>query len=168
MNLVESKPFLRVPPFPGLRGADLVGSTRSVAGVARTEPADLIADLRRWKIGGDYWAKQPQLPHRPYPLVKVADPAQAAHASGDPVLIWSDGRAGLQSQAAVSGACDPWHLLQNATRVIVGADDELALITAIAGVPLATVAEMSRLLSMSSRQKAQRREAAPASICSPV
>lgn len=142
MNLVESKPFLRVPPFPGSRRADLVGSTRSGPSVARTEPADLIADLRRWKIGGDYWEKQPQLPVRPYTLVKVADPAQAAaHASGDPVLIWSDGRAGLQSQAAVSGPCDPWHLLQNATRVVVDADDELALIAAIAGVPLVTVGE---------------------------
>ncbi|HET7577142.1 MAG TPA: hypothetical protein VFK19_11345 [Sphingomicrobium sp.] len=41
--------------------------------------------------------------------------------------------------AAVIGACDPWHLLGGASAVVVDSDDELALIAAIAGVPVQCV-----------------------------
>jgi len=130
MNVVELKPFLRVPPFPGARTASLVGPFREGVAPATLEIADLIADLRQLKVGGDYWGRQPDLPERPYTLVKVADPeAAAAYASDDDaVLAWSDGT-------------DPWHVVVRAKRVVVDADDELALIAAIAGVPLATVGE---------------------------
>jgi capsular polysaccharide export protein len=127
MNLVESKPFLRVPPFPGARTASLVGSSSSGSAPARTELADLIANLRQLRVGGDYWGKQPGLPERSYTLVKLSDPeSAAAYASEDPKLVWTDGS-------------DPWHFVANAKRVVVDADDELALIAAIAGVPLVTV-----------------------------
>jgi capsular polysaccharide export protein len=41
----------------------------------------------------------------------------------------------------VCGDCDPWHLLSGAEQVIVDADDELALIAAIAGVPIKILGE---------------------------
>jgi capsular polysaccharide export protein len=41
----------------------------------------------------------------------------------------------------VSEACDPWHLVGGAAHVIADADDDLALIAAIAGVPLTCIGE---------------------------
>jgi capsular polysaccharide export protein len=130
MNLIELKPFLRVPPFPGARTASLFGSSRSGNALAGTELGGLISDFRQLRVGGDYWGKQPDLPDRPYTLVKISDPKVAAAYSltDDSTLAWSNGT-------------DPWHVVSNAKRVVVDADDELALIAAIAGVLLITVGE---------------------------
>ena len=139
MNLVELKPFLRIPPFPGARAAGLVGAVPAAAPLG-TDVADLMAAIRQASVGGDYWAKQPPLPADPYTLVKVADGASAETlvATDDQVLLWTD-KPTKVSAPQVSGSCDPWHLLKNAKRVIVDADDELALIAAIAGVRVETV-----------------------------
>ena len=138
MNLVESKPFLRIPPFPGARAGSLVGAVPSAA--LGTDVADLIAAIRQAKVGGDYWAKQPALPPHPYTLVKVADAAsaEALVAADDQILLWSD-KPPTAPVWHVCSSCDPYHLLKNAKRVIVDADDEVALIAAIVGVPVETV-----------------------------
>jgi capsular polysaccharide export protein len=138
MNLVESKPFLRIPPFPGARAASLVGAVPSAAPLG-SDVADLVAAIRQAKVGGDYWAKQPALPTHPYTLVRVADSASAETfvAADGQVLLWNDKPS--VSSWQVSGSCDPWHLLKNAKRVIVDADDEVALIAAIVGVSVETV-----------------------------
>jgi capsular polysaccharide export protein len=41
----------------------------------------------------------------------------------------------------LTGTCDPWHLLSGATRVIADADDELALLAVVAGVPVELAGE---------------------------
>ncbi len=56
---------------------------------------------------------------------------------GEPVLSGApSGREG-----ATSRTCDPWHLVSGAKLAIVDADDELALIAAMAGVPVRCVGE---------------------------
>ena len=139
MNLVESKPFLGIPPFPGARAASLVGAAQSAAPLG-TDIVDLVSAIRQARVGGDYWAKQPELPPHRYTLVKVADAASAEAfvANEDQVLVWNDWPSNA-SAWQVSGSCDPWHLLQNAECVVVDADEELALIAAIAGVRVETV-----------------------------
>ena len=141
MNQVESKPFLRVPPFPGARAGGIVGSTGSAAPFD-VAIDDLIAQVRQAKVGGSYWAKQPALPPHPYTLVKVTDLASAEPhlAGGEALLVWNE-KPSPSATAQVSGSCDPWHMLKNAERVIVDADDELALIAAIARLPVQTVGE---------------------------
>ena len=139
MNLVESKPFLRIPPFPGARAASLIGAAPSAAPFG-ADIADLVTAIGQARVGGDYWAKQPALPLHPYTLVKVADPASAETlvAADEQILLWSE-KPSAASAWQVSGSCDPWHLLKNAKRVIVDAHDDLALIAAIAEVPVQTV-----------------------------
>ena len=139
MNLVESKPFLRIPPFPGAPAASLVGAVRPAA-PPTGDIADLVTAIREAQVGGDYWAKQPELPPHPYTLVKVADAASAKAfvAADDRILLWNDKPSTVYIRQ-VSGLCDPWHLLKSAKRVIVDADDEVALIAAIVGVPVETV-----------------------------
>ncbi len=57
------------------------------------------------------------------------------------MLVWSEKPSTLSSLPHISGTCDPWHLVGSATRVVVDANDDLALVAAIAGVPLSTVGE---------------------------
>src|SRR5688572_28814743 len=109
MDLIESQPFLRVPPFPGARATGLIGAPQAGLASRESNTADLIKDIRSSKVGGDYWAKQPDLPERPYTLVRLRDPAKdACHLpSGDAVLVWSEKPSTLSSLPHISGACDP-------------------------------------------------------------
>lgn len=84
----------------------------------------LIEQTAQLRVGGTYWAAQPQLPDRPYVLLRTGDQAareEAVASSIEPVLLWMD-------------PADPWHLVSGATRVIADADDEIALVAATAGV----------------------------------
>ena len=140
MNLIRSKPFLRIPPFPGARTSGLADAVVSAA-ASETDIAELIAEIREAKVGGDYWAKQPELPTHSYTLVRVIDAALAQTlAPAERTLVWTD-KPSSASASVISDACDPWYLLENAERVIVDADDELALIAAIAGVSVETIGE---------------------------
>jgi len=139
-----SIPLLRVPPFPGSRPASF-----SRAGIVPKSLADLDVDtllqaIRSNRVGGTYWGSQPRLPAAPYTLVRIRDceaPARrlpSLDIEGQ-VVVWLDSPAAMpasSSTTTVSGTCDPWHLLSGASRVFVDSDDELALIAAIAGVPI--------------------------------
>jgi len=142
MNAVESKPFLRIPPFPGARAVSF--DVRATAARSEIEAAQFVADIRRAKVGGDYWGKQPPLPDLPYTLIKLADPAQALDeaAKHEAVVLWDHASSSADPNVtAVAGCCDPWHLLGRAASVVVDADEELALIAAIAGVSLKLVGQ---------------------------
>lgn len=152
MNAVQQEPFLRVPPFPGAPPTGLVGE-RAVGEQPRDRVVDeLLRLVRELRVGGDYWAKQPVLPEESYVLVKVANKSERSQAlinlpSDERVLLWIEDRSsnGAEDGPAlvVTGPCDPWHLVSGASRVVVHADDELALIAAIAGIPLTCVGEGS-------------------------
>lgn len=144
MSAVESKPFLRIPPFPGARAAGFGSDAVSASVSATSDVGDLVVEIRRAKVGGDYWAKQPSLPGAGYTLIKLGDPDEALSeiANGSAAVVWTDRPVGMITGiTTVSGSCDPWHLLNGATAVVVDADDELALIAAIAGIPTKTVGD---------------------------
>lgn len=124
------EPFLRIPPFPG---AKLSSFTRAPG--ASTVPIDLCAELRRLRVGGSYWAAQPELPSGSV-LVRSARALERAEevSGGRPVVLWTNDAAdgGVQK---ISGNCDPWHMLERAAALVTDEDDELRLIAALLGVP---------------------------------
>jgi capsular polysaccharide export protein len=131
----SSQAFLRIPPFPGakVRAFTTLGS-------ARSDSREHVESVRRWRVGGTYWAAQPLLPAN-YVLVRSAAALEAAQALvGDgSIVLWSVGdtpancRDGLH---IVRGECDPWHMLSSATGVIMETADELRPIAALLGVPV--------------------------------
>jgi capsular polysaccharide export protein len=136
-----SQPLLRVPPFPGAPPTALaVAAPQSTPDVTDEELDALIDALREAKVGGTYWASRPELPAGEYSLARVAgalrDAAVGGAATRTPV-VWANSETG----ATIAGDCDPWHLLTRAAEVIVDAGDELALIAALAGVPVRCVGE---------------------------
>lgn len=145
MDMAQDRAFLRVPPFPGAGRAELAVDRGSDVSLEDDHIDSLLSLTAEMKVGGDYWAPHPPLPDEPYILARIADPRTrpAVQAGrGDRIVYWSD-RAGPASPGSVhvSGAADPWHLVRGATRVVVDANDELALIAAVAGVQLTCIGE---------------------------
>jgi len=99
----------------------------SAAGKANLD--DLIGLMIRERVGSTYWGAQPELPQPGYALVSVRD---------------SEARSRLLEKlprqrrfyCVDQPDCDPWHLISGASEVIADADDELALISAMAGLPV--------------------------------
>lgn len=125
------RPFLRIPPFPGARVRAFTPTDRGDVG------PDLINLIRQMKVGGPYWAAQPELPAR-YLLVTDVAALSAADREGDPVVLWTHGADATVQAAdfAINGECDPWHMLAGATKLVTSAADELAVIGLILGVPV--------------------------------
>ncbi|QNP42789.1 hypothetical protein H9L15_11930 [Sphingomonas daechungensis] len=78
--------------------------------------------------------------------------------AAEPVLFWTDQPSANvpsvgKEVGRLWGACDPWYVLDNARRIIVDGDDELVLIAAINGIPVACVAP-GRYSSVTSREAA--------------
>lgn len=149
MNAVRSEPFLRVPPFPGAHVASIHGSAARSSGKSRKIVSQEIARLR---VGGEYWAKQPNLPGGGYTVVKVAnlDDAFSRIARSEAVLLWASPEQACVPAVPgeigrITGPCDPWHVISRARRVVVDGDDELAMIAAVADLPVtcATVGKYS-------------------------
>ena len=141
-------PLLRVPPFPGVAALPRL----AVPGARMPAPGDaalVIAALRAARVGGPYWAAQPALDRYDFCLIRAvdiaqADPLQRAAAGEDrPVLLWLDRSAGPVSLPGdtLVGAYDPWHLLDHAATVVVDANDDLALIAALASTPVRVVGD---------------------------
>jgi capsular polysaccharide export protein len=127
--------FLRPPPFPGARDTSLVASDAASLDVDDAIVDGLMNRIAALRIGGSYWGAQPPLPGTSYAVVRIADPQSRADAllriRGDrPVLV-------------AHAADDPWHLVSGAAEVMVDAGDELALVAALAGVPVRCVGDGS-------------------------
>jgi capsular polysaccharide export protein len=144
-------PFLRVPPFPGSRTAAFAHAAPPTHPTLTDEELETQLDaIRAFKVGGTYWGSQPPLPDKTYTLIRIRDAEKRAiqlrrlapHARA---LIWlasADERTVPgKDTAVVTGVCDPWHLVGSASAVIVDADDELALIAALAGVAVECVGD---------------------------
>jgi capsular polysaccharide export protein len=125
--------FLRVPPFPG---AKIRAFTFDRLGC--TVDSDLVALLRTLKVGGSYWAAQPDLPDH-YVLVTDRDALGAAAKAGfESVVFWTESPVAPEERASVviRGECDPWHVLARASALLVREQNELSSIAAILGVPV--------------------------------
>ena len=127
-------PFLRIPPFPGAT----IRQFSSIEPASTDWPA-IVQKLRRLRVGGTYWAAQPELPADCL-ILRSPKALEAARevADGRPVVFWSTagtGRLELPDCKEVVGECDPWHMLAAASGVVVEAEDEVRLIASLLGVP---------------------------------
>ncbi len=125
--------FLRIPPFPRAQHLPLVMPGRGDGTVA---PAEVIARLRALRVGGGFWQGQPDLPPARDLLFAPASAAQLremlAAAPADAAArgcTTGTGAAGLVRL----GAVDPWWVVERSGTIFADADDELALVAALAG-----------------------------------
>jgi capsular polysaccharide export protein len=130
MSTSDHAHFLRVPPFPGARRDSLVAANGPTPEIDERHLDRLMDRVAALKVGGDYWGPEPSLPDSGYALVRIRDP---------------DVRAGFlknnRSCFAAEALADPWHLVSGAAQAIVDADDELALVAALAGVPVRCIGD---------------------------
>ena len=140
MKAPPPQPLLRVPPFPGAPRTALAVRALGSSPEVTDEQLDAFADaFRGAQVGGTFWAARPELPAGEYSLVRVRPDfrGEAIRSAAQSPLVWAHSGA----DAAIAGDCDPWHMVNGAAEVIVDADDELALIAALAGVPLRCMGE---------------------------
>jgi capsular polysaccharide export protein len=128
-NDTGRRPFLRIPPFPGAK----LQRFRELH--APGNICDILDALKRERVGGTYWAAQPRLPED-YILVSSCEALDVAReiAGAGQIVLWSADGAIPKDAAGVTvitGACDPWHMLSNASAVIVDPRDELRSIAAV-------------------------------------
>ena len=131
------RPFLRIPSFPGAR-------TDRFAYLAATPSDghggdDLVALIRKLRVGGSYWAAQPELPSR-YILARSHGALRHCLelSKGAPVVLWSEGSTSptnSECETVFTGDCDPWHMLGGAVALVTEPTDEVRAVGAILGVP---------------------------------
>lgn len=133
--MAAAPPLLRIPPFPGHRGKPLAAPGRADV------PAEAAAALVTARVGGSFWAAQPELGEGDGVLLAPDDAAQLramlAELGERPACVL--GGAARREGAALrrlSGPCDPWWLARHAAEVWAGAGQELALIAGLCGTPL--------------------------------
>lgn len=129
-------PFLAVPPFPGCRVREFKRLPRAPG--APVALADCVALARDRRVGGTFWARQPDLPPS-YLLVRSAaalSPLDSLVEQHGSVLLWLPTMANASLQwPTVVGECDPWHMLSGARGLVCDASDEIRPVAAILGVP---------------------------------
>ncbi|HET8749381.1 MAG TPA: hypothetical protein VFM42_01430 [Sphingomicrobium sp.] len=123
MSASDDAHFLRVPPFPGGQTDSLVATNAPSAEIDDGRLDRLMERMAALKVGGAYWGPQPSLPDAGYTLVRVRETGARAG------ILKRDGPHFVADKLA-----DPWHLVSGAGEVIVDADDELALVAALAGI----------------------------------
>lgn len=141
--------FLRIPPFPGHRAPPLAIMGDSV--VDDVSAADLTRLLREKRVGGSFWAAQPELPKdrdlllapssREQALEMLAT-ARSKDLVGRCVMLNAGKLETSESDLPiVAEPADPWHLVESCSQIWVGGDNELALVAALAGKALRTFGE---------------------------
>ncbi len=128
--------LLRIPPFPRARIAALAAAAPNDA---VGDPDALIARLRSLRVGGSFWGAQPALPSgRDLVFAARSRPqlrAMLAAAPADAALRGIATGASLAGLFRARGA-DPWWLAARCVTLFADADDEIALIGAVAGCRL--------------------------------
>ena len=144
----EPTPLLRVPPFPGSKPVEFeVGTRFSAKQGDDADIGELVEAIRSARVGGTYWGRRPDDLPPGYILVRVRDVAARAKAvtrlpGPEPVVVWTDthdAECSLPVAGHVTGPCDPWHLLEGASGAVIDANDEVAVLARIAGVPMQCV-----------------------------
>lgn len=146
--LTESEDLiLCAPPFPGAGAPTIAFAVDSA--VREVSMADIHAGLdaiRMTRVGGTFWAAQPELDPTRTLIARPGDVDQAqamlAQAARDGVsdrlLLWLPSAAvaalpALAGTPAIIGPCDPWHLIDHAETLWLGGGDAVALLARIAG-----------------------------------
>ncbi|WP_245653525.1 capsular polysaccharide export protein, LipB/KpsS family [Sphingomonas pituitosa] len=128
--------FLRMPPFPRARIAPLA---LSGAGSADADAAAVVAQLRALRVGGGFWQAQPALPASRDLLFAPASAAQLqAMLAAAPAGAAARGMVLGAAQPGMPriGPVDPWWMARRCGTIFADADDEIALVAALAGCPL--------------------------------
>jgi capsular polysaccharide export protein len=124
---------LRIPPFPGAR----------VKHFAVTEgpevDRDLLAEcLLHSRVGGSYWASQPEM-GAGYVLVTSKAGVDLARSlfPKRPIVRWDPACEAVSTAevTSVTGDCDPWHMLSAASALVTSISDEVAFIASLLDVP---------------------------------
>ena len=134
---MTSFPFLRSPPFPGIKppvaAVSALGAARSGEAVVQDPLLDRIAESR---IGGSFWGQRPTGIRL---VVRSGMPVASERLKGltaDQIAILPGPEgAGIAGRSFV-GMVDPWALVSGARSVHAVADDELAIVAGLAGVPV--------------------------------
>lgn len=128
--------FLRVPPFPRARATQVM---EHAPGRFRERADAVVAQLRASRVGGNFWGAQPALPKTRTLLFAPRSRAQLramlAAAPADAATKGITTGAHLPGLLAVRTA-DPWWLAAHCTTLFADAEDEIALIGALAGCAL--------------------------------
>lgn len=138
-TLPEARPFLRIPPFPRSRSSEF-----ALAGAGNETAGDIVAALRHARVGGDFWLGDAALPDGRDVLLCASQPQHLKGVLAAATAAGLIDRAALRGEAgeqvpSFSAACDPWTLCARAHCVIADADDEWALVAALAGCDLRIV-----------------------------
>lgn len=138
--------FLQIPPFPGRRGRSLAMPAAARGDGEGVVPGHLLALLRQARVGGTFWGRQPTLPAGRDILLCPGDSAQAremarwAKAEGEQDRCLVVGRwLALHGLPHVPPGVDPWHVAPQAAQIMVGADQDIALVAAILDVPVRVI-----------------------------
>lgn len=138
--------FLRIPPFPGHRAQGLTVE----GGGASIDPShaiDLAGLLRKFRVGGAFWANQPTLPDGCTLLLvpdsaeqcrEMVDMAASEGRADECVLFIPDGRVRhmVHGLPTVDTPADPWHLVNATAEIWAGADNEIALVAVLERRPV--------------------------------
>src|SRR5687768_14969777 len=127
--------LLRIPPFPGSNAGPFSAPLQDGRAPSEAYLRKAIGLIRESRAAGTYWGSRPKMPEAPYILVRSQfGPIEPANEM--PIVAWNCMRQKPYTNGSpifhVSGDCDPWHLLEGALEVFTDADDELAVIAAIA------------------------------------
>jgi capsular polysaccharide export protein len=122
-------PFLRMPPFPGAHAGRIAVTTPPRAVDLQSA---LVQALVVARVGGSFWAAQPDLP-TDCDLVL----APSTHVEAQAMLAQAEAE-GAAGQVLLEPAqeIDPWHIADHAAAIWAGADHDLALVGALTGKPL--------------------------------
>lgn len=122
-----------------------------VVALADEDNDALTAAILAERVGGTFWAAQPELPEGRAIVARVTSAAMlraildAAAAAGifDRLCLWTaDGVGGdTRGLPVIVGDADPWHLLDQCEAMWCAADDELALLAASMGKLARTIGD---------------------------
>jgi capsular polysaccharide export protein len=141
-----AEPLLRSPPFPSVPRRTAAVSLADAAAAASLDAGDLLTAMREARVGGAFWAPQPNVPAGATIVVaRDADATGSLPARAERPLFallpqagWAPGAARALAAAGIAtavGPVDPWALFDAAALVEAPGDDELILLALIAGVP---------------------------------
>ncbi len=138
--------FLRIPPFPGHRSRPLTQAAAETT-IDRELAARLAHLLPQARVGGAFWAAQPEIPEgrdillAPCSRQQALDMIEGARTEDileRCIMLRPEGESLGDGGGVpmIDGPADPWHLADKASLVWAGADHELALVAALDRRPM--------------------------------
>lgn len=130
-------PFLRSPPFPGIASSTAAISIPLAADAAARSVDDAVIDMiAQARVGGDYWGHRPQTVRV---VVRAGVPVDGRALEGllpqEIGIVPGDGAAAHPGRQMPVDS-DPWASVAGARAVHAGAEDELAMVAGLLGVPV--------------------------------